>query len=252
MANTGAESVQETAEALAMKAERYDALETALLEGDIFSALQQLNGKHSSESFGRLVDTFLPTLRELSFEMYCRATRPVLENIILTTHDYAKRVGDQNLKQAAYYLYRHLLATEQERQDTDESVAFARGVMAASQSLLGKLVDDRIQDPDNKLNAFTRRAVVKEALADLDLRFEQDEELVATIRRISDSGWRDGFRDAHKEAILSVRLSRAKPLIPGILNRIVADALGVQADAAASALDWNLASDVDFRHKRAH
>ena len=106
----------EDIEALATKAARYDAMETALLNGDLFSALQQLNGKHSSESVGVLVDNFLPTLRVLSFEMYCRAIRPVLEDVLLTTHDYARRAGDQNLEQAAHCLHRHLLATEKDRQ----------------------------------------------------------------------------------------------------------------------------------------
>ena len=105
----------EDIEALATKAARYDAIETALLNGDLFSALQQLNGKHSSESVGVLVDNFLPTLRVLSFEMYCRAIRPVLEDVLLTTHDYARRAGDQNLEQAAHCLHRHLLATEKDR-----------------------------------------------------------------------------------------------------------------------------------------
>jgi len=103
---------------LATKAERYDALETAILSGDLFSALQQLNGKHSPESVGLLVDNFLPTLRSLSFEMYCRAIRPVLEDILLTTHNYARRQGDQSLEQAAYCLHKHLLATDDDRQHT--------------------------------------------------------------------------------------------------------------------------------------
>jgi hypothetical protein len=106
----------EDIETLATKAARYDAIETALLSGDIFSALQQLNGKHSSESVGLLVDNFLPTLRELSFDMYCRAIWPGLEDVLLTTHDYAIRMGDQKLKQAAYRLHRHLLASEKDRQ----------------------------------------------------------------------------------------------------------------------------------------
>ena len=94
----------EDIEALATKAARYDAIETALLNGKLFSALQQLNGKHSSESVGVLVDNFLPTLRELSFEMYCRAIRPVLEDLLRTTHDYARRAGDQHLEPAAHCL----------------------------------------------------------------------------------------------------------------------------------------------------
>ena len=108
----------EDIETLATKAARYDTIETALLNGDIFSALQQLNGKHSSESVGLLVDNFLPTLRELSFEMYCRAIRPVLEDVLLTTHDYGLRTGDQNLERAAYRLHEHLLATEKDPQFT--------------------------------------------------------------------------------------------------------------------------------------
>ena len=108
----------EDSEALALKAARYDAIETAFLNGDLFSALQQLNGRHSSESVGLLVDNFLPTLRELSLDMYCRAIRPVLEDVLLTTHDYAMRAGDQNLEQAAHCLHRHLLATEKDRQYT--------------------------------------------------------------------------------------------------------------------------------------
>ena len=108
----------EDAEVLATKAERYDAIETALLNGDIFSALQQLNGKNSPESFELLVDNFLPTLHALSFDMYCRAIRPVLEDILLTTHGYAMRAGDQNLERAAYRLHKHLLATDDDRQHT--------------------------------------------------------------------------------------------------------------------------------------
>ena len=108
----------EDAEALETKAERYDAIEAALLNGDIFSALQQLNGKNSPESFELLVDNFLPTLHALSFDMYCRAIRPVLEDILLTTHGYAMRVGDQSLERAAYRLHKHLLATEEDRQYT--------------------------------------------------------------------------------------------------------------------------------------
>ena len=91
-------------EALATKAARYDAIETALLNGELFSALQQLNTKHSSESVGVLVDNFLPTLRVLSFEMYCRAIRPVLEDLLRTTHDYAMRAGHQNLEPPAHCL----------------------------------------------------------------------------------------------------------------------------------------------------
>ena len=116
------------AEVLATKAERYDAMETALLNGDIFSALQQLNGKNSPESFELLVDNFLPTLHALSFDMYCRAIRPVLEDILLTTHGYAIRAGDRKLKRAAYRLHKHLLATETDQPHTPTPRKVARGV----------------------------------------------------------------------------------------------------------------------------
>jgi len=91
---------------------------------------------------------------------------------------------------------------------------------------LERIADRGIADPDGKLNGFSRKAIVKESLAELDERLGEDQQLNQTLRQLWRRATVGGFTKEHKEAILNAHLSRAKQLLPGIRNRMVAEALG--------------------------
>ncbi len=58
----------------------------------------------------------------------------------------------------------------------------------------------------------------------------------------------------HKQPIFNARFSRARQLVPGILKRIVADALGHQVKPATDVhpIEWDLARDLAFVNARKH
>ena len=88
--------------------------------------------------------------------MYCRAIRPVLEDILLTTHDYAMRTGDQNLERAAYRLHEHLLATETtdstHRRHGRESVATGRSTEDRLVGAWASRVSQLVKSPPHVLH----------------------------------------------------------------------------------------------------
>jgi len=243
----------EDAEASALKAQRYDIIETSLLNGDLFSTLQQLNGKNTSESVDRLVEGFLPALLALSKDLYIRATRPAFLNWFETAYRDGEFKGDKGLMAAAEKLAVHLLATEEQRQAEERYRTFNHEVLEEAYSRLQRLVFDGIDDPDRKLTAFTRKAIARDTLAELDRRLEQDLQLASTLQSLWSLAHDGGYRSEHREALLNAHVSRAQQLLPGILGRIVAEALGQQVKPSTERpIDWDLGRDVAFVNARKH
>jgi hypothetical protein len=236
------------------KAQRYDLIEAALLDGDIFSALEQLNGKMSSKSVTRLVDNFLPSLLALSRDLYRRATRPVFGNWLGTVYSEADAMGDKGLMDAASSLATHVFQSDEQRQAAERYRIFDREVMEYAYKGLETIVFDGIEDPGRQLTPFTRRAIAYVALAELDRRLEEDPELTGALEALWERAREGGFMIEHREALVRAHLSRARDLVPGILRCVVAEALGHQDRPATASqpATWNLRRDADFLNATKH
>lgn len=237
----------EEAQAAAVKAENYDIVEATLVNGDPSLILAEI-GKNSPESLPVLVDNFLPTLQKLSKDLYVRATMPVLEDLIRLAYNDGKRTNNKNLMHAAGHLAMHVfgepripeprntrtephpaevqLRTERERHFNERYSSFNTEVTTEAYTRMERFAEKGINDPEGKLSGFTKKAIVKEALAELDRRLGEDQQLSQTLRQLWKRATVGGFTKEHKEAILNAHLSRAKQLLPGIRNRMVAEALG--------------------------
>ena len=245
---------QNDAEDVQTKAQRYDLIETALLDGDVFSALEQLNGKHTSKSVTRLVDTFLPSLMAASKDLYSRATRPVVGDWLATVYRKAEATGDKRLMDAAYALATHVFETDEQRQAAENYRRFNREVMEHVYSRLETVVVESIEDPDGRLTPFTRRAIVHVTLSELDRRLEEDPQLVTTLEMLWERAREAGFMLEHREAIVGAHVTRARQLVPRILDRVVAEALGHRVAPASGvrATDWSLGRDAAFLNATKH
>jgi len=239
-------SVEEAVTA-AKKADDFDIIESSLVQGDPSLVLREL-ANNSPESVPMLVDNFLPTLQRMSKELYVRATMPVLEDLIRMTYNDGRRLNDKNLMYAAGHIAKHVfgearipeprtqspgphpaevqLREERSRHFNERYGNFNTELSVESYTRLERVADRGITDPENKLNGFTRKAIVKEALAELDTKLSEDQQLAGTLRQLWRRATVGGFTKEHKEAILNAHLSRAKQLLPGIRNRMVAEALG--------------------------
>jgi hypothetical protein len=239
-------SVEEAVTA-AKKADDFDIIEASLMQGDPSLVLREL-AANSPESVPQLVDNFLPTLQRMSKDLYVRATMPVLQDLIRMTYNDGKRLNDKNLMYAAGHIAKHVfgearipepriqstgphpaevqLREERSRHFNERYGSFNQELASESYTRLERIADRGITDPENKLNGFTRKAITKEALAELDEKLGEDQQLANTLRQLWRRATVGGFTKEHKEAILNAHLSRAKQLLPGIRNRMVAEALG--------------------------
>jgi hypothetical protein len=213
-----------------------------------------LNGKHTSKSVARLVDTFLPSLRALSKDWYVRATRPVLGNWIATVHAEAEAAGDDGLGDAACTLATHVFGTDEHRQAAARYRLFNREVLEEAHVRLEMLILEGIEDPDGRLTPFTRKAIGYAALVELDRRLEEDTELVSTLEALWELARDGGLTSEHREAIVHAHLSRGRELVPGILRRIVAEALDHRCAPARGPdpADWNLRHQAAFLNATKH
>ena len=216
---------QTDAENMQAKAQRYDLIETALLDGDLFSALEQLNGKHTSRSVTRLVDSFLPSLLAASRDLYSRATRPVFGNWLAAVYRDAEATGDQPLMDAAYRLATHVFETHEQRLAAEKDRLFNGELTEHLYARLKTVVFDSIEDPDGRLPPLTRRAIAHVTLCELDGRLEEDPQLATTLEGLWERAREAGFMVEHREAIIDAHVSRARQIVAGILNRVVAEAL---------------------------
>lgn len=239
-------SVEEAVTA-AKKADDFDIIEASLVQGDPSLVFREL-AANSPQSVPMLVDNFLPTLQRMSKELYVRATMPVLEDLIRLAYNDGKRLNDKNLMYAAGHIAKHVfgepkipeprntnvgphpaevqLREERSRHFNERYGVFNQELSVESYTRLERVADRGIVDPEGKLNGFTRKAIVKEALAELDAKLGEDQQLAGTLRQLWRRATVGGFTKEHKEAILNAHLSRAKQLLPGIRNRMVAEALG--------------------------
>jgi len=237
----------EEAQVAARKSEDFDVIEASLLNGDPSLVFQQL-ARNAPQSVPLLVDNFLPAIQRLSKDLYVRATMPVLEDLIRITYNDGKRLNDKNLMYAAGHIAKHVfgearipeprtqssgphpaevqLREERNRHFNERYGTFNYELATESYTRLERIADRGINDPESKLNGFTRKAIAKEALAELDERLGEDQQLNQTLRQLWKRATVGGFTKEHKEAILNAHLSRAKQLLPGIRNRMVAEALG--------------------------
>lgn len=236
------------------KAERYDIIEAALLNGDVFGALEVLNGKNTSQSFSRLADNFLPALLTLSKDMYVRATRPAFLTWFEMAYRDGEFMGDEDLMDAARKLAVHMFGTEEQRRAEARYRTFNRGVMDEAHARLESIVFDCLNEADTSLTAFTRKAIATDTLAELDRRLGEDAQLASNLQLLWSLAHDGGLLSEHREAILDAHLSRARQLVPGILKRIVAEALGHQVKRSTDVrpMDLDLLRDVAFVNARKH
>jgi hypothetical protein len=113
---------------------------------------------------------------------------------------------------------------------------------------------DGIEDPDGRLTPFTRKAIAYAALVELDMRLEEDAHLVSTLEALWELARDGGFTSEHREAIVQAHLSRGRELVPVLLPRIVAEALGDQCRPATGQhpADWNLRRERAFLDATKH
>lgn len=272
------------------KATDYAYLERDLLSGEpkqLFSAVAQT----SPEAFGKLVSKVLPAIYEVDKDAFYEMTEPILKNALQAAFREGNSSDTQdgkNLALAARYLNKFLFRSteigdaqpvirektpdpervkfEQERNQFQEQRFhdFRENIVETIQKELSKLTINGL-DPENKLNEFVRKSIIKETIEQIGSVLEKDSRHLATM----DSLWKrarlNGLTQEHKARILQTYLGRVKEILPVIRSKVRSTATGETKVKTAikrptgtgtgtqspqplnpRKVDWNKTSDLDI------
>ena len=278
----------------ATKASTFDRFEGDLLSGDADKIIRVIHGANP-ESAKNFIKSFLPTLSRLDHGAYVAAVNPFLQHLVRDVFSSGKKKGDENLANSALHLMEYLgfdpevlnaqaprqdpeLDAEKQKLQRDQQQFFQQRYQAsldriatAGNTEIGAALEEAISK--DKLTDLEREALKGKILRELDIQFAKDakhQSLMASLWRRAEKA---GFAGSAEEAILTAYVSRAKALLPGVINQVKVKTLGKRASEPAKPkvkpnpdmpasrtsnaplrkgeIDWSRTSDEDILNGRA-
>jgi hypothetical protein len=209
----------------AAQAADLETLRAGLAKGDPSVVLDAL-ATQSPEALSLFVENFLPAVDRVSSDLFARGVLPLLDFLLQVARNEGALTGDETLTRAADRLARHFCRPEEQLEADEAFNDFTRDVKVELYARLEGMITDGVDDRSGSLNGFTRRAIVKEAIEELSQRFVGDGQLASLTSSLRDLARAGGLNTMYKEALIEAHLSCARPLVPGILDRLVAEAAG--------------------------
>lgn len=231
------------------KAERLEAIDTTLVNGDIGAIISDLN----LEVLRNISDKLLPSIYKADKASFAKAVRPVLIDMMHTVMQQAESSGDDNLKKSVRNVSRALtgspdlparvspiqpnpeIEAERTRLQNERAQLFQTQnrnfLNAADKTVMTKLanmVADGL-DPKGEFSTFTRQAIIEKTLEDIQTHLASDTALRSKLQHLHKLAAKSGFPDEYRARIISASLERAKRLIPVLRNKHRMSAQGKQS-----------------------
>ena len=197
----------------------------------------------------KIVENFGEAVRAVSSDDYIALSAPIIEELIYHAAKHGEKTGNKNLELAARHLANFVYAnggdipdiarraaakepSEAEKQLVREREGYQQKEFTRALDEVGKnAASDLEKILSNKLDgltAFEKRAIVKDARAEVDHILSQDRAFQSTIKGLWARGAESGYSDESKSRIKRAWLDRAKLIAPGIRNRLRQEALGAR------------------------
>lgn len=234
----------EDAETAAQKSEIFDQFDAHVSSGDFKPVIDAVSN-NNPRALENVADTILPMLQEKNPQLYVRAITPVIKQLFATAIHQADKAKNENLKNAAVVLAHFIwpngnapeapkpredperVKLEQQNQQLffNQYSNFRQSVMDDTAKTLAKIVEEGL-DSENKLTKFTKDALIKEIIVDINTHIKND----VAVQKQMESLWKNsaklGFSGEAKLSLKRAFLGRAKMLIPTIRSKRLAEALG--------------------------
>ena len=231
------------AELVVEKAKTLDNFESELLGGNTVNVLKAVK-EENSNSFNKLVDNYLPSLRQVDEKAYFHVLGTVIKGTIYNMVKSARESNNEELQDAARTLNKFVFDTEtytppkklsesednkpnpeaeklarEREQFTKERFETARnGLETRVHRILTSAIDKNI-DPKTSMTDWVREKASKDAHDSLTKLLEKD----ARFRAILDKGWKKAFEENFSEEsmgrIRKIILNRAQSLLPTVIKQ---------------------------------
>jgi hypothetical protein len=209
-----------------------------VINGDFGYLMEQLRQSEDPEAASRLAKNVLPELLKRDRNLYLEITEAPIKQFLKAAFDQATGSGNKNLVNSAKYLYQFITGKFEEPvvnnqvdprdeefnkrvqqfEETKhrEALSTAKGEANAQlEDLVGKAID-----PQGVLKEFTKKALVKTLIGDVDGALASDEAHGQRMTRLWAAARRAQFSRGHISRIVNAYLERAKQVLPRLAAKV--------------------------------
>lgn len=226
----------------------FNKLETSIMSGSAKELLTDIE-RTNPDTFKKVARDFLPTIRGKSMELFAEITLPVVNDILRSAIRDAEGSENVNLKHAALHLAKYLYGKpeipqeisrqqapnpEEEKLNRDRQQFWQEKAQDFSSDCFSEGRDATFAeiakgiDNDKSISSFLKTTLKEKIFTEVDNLLGKDvrhlRQMNALWRRAESSGFP---KEARKE-IINAYLRGAKALIPGVRQRLRAEA-GLQS-----------------------
>lgn len=222
-------------------------LEDDLQNGDVERLFVGLH-KGSKESYHRAIDNLLPTLAKVDRESYDHLLSNVTKHTIQSIFEAGNEEGQEVLKNVAVLLNQWAFGTtkfeaptnlakkveknpEQERL-ANERKDFERQRFSVARNSLVTRVDNTLKntiqnnmDPKGSMSEYVREKAVEDAQRELDKQLSSDSRFQKIMLQYWERAKAASYSDAAMAEVRKAYLSRAKTLLPSVIQTARSKAL---------------------------
>jgi hypothetical protein len=233
------------------KAAILDRTEREVMNGDISIVLQAAKSE-SQESFNKIADNYLPTLRKVDQQAYYHVLGGVIKDTIITMVREGRALGEQGapLQAAANVLNQFIFGSqnfqphqplskqprpedqgreEQIRQEDQQRImshftSVKDDLQTRADNVLKSTIDSNI-DPRGSMSEFVKRHATAEAFNNLEELISKDTRFRSLLDKLWEKAFESRFDKTSTDRIKSAYLSKAKTLLPSVIKKARNDAL---------------------------
>jgi hypothetical protein len=237
------------AEQVIETAKTFNQFSDNLLKGNTENVLKSVR-EQSPEAFGKIVDNYLTTLKEVDERAFYHVMQNTLKSTVAAMVSEASRSNNEDLLAAARLLHQFATGTtewknpepfsktkpkedvEQENELAKERMQFFQERFETVQGELQSRVDgvlkntiDQNMDPKGSMTSYVKRVAVNEAMQTVQKQISTDSQFRRLLDRLWEKAAEDKFSKQSTEKIRSAYLAKAKSLLPNAIKQSRNEAL---------------------------
>ena len=228
------------------KAQVLDNYQQELLTGNTETIIKLIK-ENDPNAFAKLVDDYLPTLHKVDPSAYAHVVGNFAKNVIQGMVAEAKNSSNEELQSAAQLLHQFLFGnttwqppTKLSKEAVDDSKKavenernkYLRERFESTVDELGTRVDNTLKstidnhiDPKKLMSDYVRKNAVRDCLREVHEQIGSDSRFAALRDKLWEDAMKNNFSRGSLDRIKSAYLTRAKVLLPQLIQKTRNEAL---------------------------
>jgi hypothetical protein len=248
------------AESAKATVEDYNKFESSLLSGNLEDILSSVKSS-DDKAFSKITSGYLQTLQKVDQTAYFNTINHVVKNTLATVFNAGKQNNDEQLQIAAQLINRFIYQTtnvqpsigpiaNQQQEDPREAELrnreqeFAKNqlniavneVSGRTEGVIKSTIDKHL-DPKGLMTPYVKRNAITDIMKEVDKQIGEDTRFKSILDKLWENSFRDGYSEQSKLRIRNALLSKAKTILPEIIQRVKGDALKGQASRSRDAAE---------------